>query len=80
MTAHPVDGIRCAQVEVRKAAEQADLTPVEAVAAFLHDVADLSGIEADLLVDLADQLDPFTYRPFTADPAGRPASAGTRTR
>lgn len=67
MTAHLVDGIGCAQVEVDATAVTlsflGDLTPVEAVAAFLRDVADLCGIEADLLLDLADQLDAVTPDP-----------------
>lgn len=75
MTARLADGIRCAQVEVDATAVTlsflGDLTPVEAVAVFLRDVADLSGIEADLLLDLADQLDPLV-----SDPVAGPAEPG----
>lgn len=60
----PVDGSRCAQVQVDGATVPlsflGDLTPVEAVALFLRDVADCSLHGTDLLLDLADQLDPPT--------------------
>lgn len=79
---HLVDGIRCAQVEVDATAVTlsflGDLTPVEAVAVFLRDVADLSGVEADLLLDLADQLDPVASDPVASDPVAGPAELGRR--
>lgn len=74
---HPVDGIRVAQVllphdQVVTLTFHGDLTPVEAVAAFLRDVADAvhpHDAAMDILADLADQLDPPYIQPAPVDPA-----------
>jgi hypothetical protein len=74
---HPVDGVRVAQVLVDSSVVtlsfQGDLTPVEAVAAFLRDVADSALTHELLLHDLTDQLDP----PYL-DPAAPTAENGAR--
>ncbi len=70
------DGTRCVQVDVNGAAVavsfHGDLTPVEALAAFLRDVADYCSLDDDLLRDLADQFDPPRRTPavVTLTPKG----------
>ena len=81
---HPVDGIGQAQIHCVQVhldgipvtlSFHGDLSPVEAVAAFLRDLADAVGLlNVGVLYGIADQLDPIGIDPIDIDPARRDAT------